>query len=66
LSESNFYLLSSTLKNSLITVTTFKPVGLFITAKNDGKIQQPVGEVVLKTSTVINKHFDFILTLEKA
>jgi hypothetical protein len=47
-------------------VTTFKPVGLFITAKNDGKIQQPVGEVVLKTSTVINKHFDFILTLEKA
>jgi hypothetical protein len=52
--ETSSSLLSSTLKSSLKTVTTYKPVGFFITAENDGKIHQPEGQVVLKTSTVTN------------
>ena len=42
-------MLSSTLKSSLETVSTFKPTAFFITAENDGNIQYPGGEVVLKT-----------------
>lgn len=48
--ETSSSLLSSTLKSSLKTVTTFKPTGFFITAENDGKVQQPEGQVVLSTS----------------
>jgi hypothetical protein len=52
--ETSSSLLNSTLKSSLKTVTTYKPTGFFITAENDGKIHQPEGVVVLKTSTVAN------------
>jgi hypothetical protein len=52
--ESSSSLLSSTLKSSLTTVTTFKPVGFFITAENDANIQQPMGQVVLRTSAIVS------------
>ena len=42
-------MLSSTLKSSLETVSTTKPTGFFITSENDGNIQSPSGQVVLKT-----------------
>ncbi|CAN5189759.1 hypothetical protein BH11BAC6_BH11BAC6_05180 [soil metagenome] len=41
--------LSKTLKSSLQTVSTTNPTGFFITAENDGNVQYPSGEVVLKT-----------------
>jgi hypothetical protein len=47
-------LLSSALKSSLQTVTTFKPVGFFITAEDNSDIQQPEGQVVLRTSNADN------------
>lgn len=42
-------LLSKTLKSSLKTISTTQPTGFFITAENDGNIQYPGEEVVLKT-----------------
>lgn len=42
-------LLSSTLKGSLKTVTSFKPTGFFITAEDDASIQYPGYQVVLRT-----------------
>ncbi len=42
-------LLSKTLKSSLKTVSTTQPTGFFITAENNGNIQYPGEEVVLKT-----------------
>lgn len=41
--------LSKTLKSSLETVSTTNPTGFFITSENDGNVQYPTGEVVLKT-----------------
>jgi hypothetical protein len=43
-------LFSSTLKSSLETVTSFKPVNFIITAEDEGNIQNPGGQVVLETS----------------
>ena len=40
---------SKKLKASFITVSTFKPLKVFITAENDETIQYPVGQVVLTT-----------------
>jgi hypothetical protein len=40
---------SKTLKASFETVTTFKPVKIFITAEDDSDIQSPGWEVVLTT-----------------
>lgn len=42
-------LLSKTLKSSLETVSTVNPTGFFITSENDGNVQSPSGQVVLKT-----------------
>lgn len=42
-------ILSNTLKSSLNTVSTNKPTDFFITAENDGNIEYPSGEVVLRT-----------------
>lgn len=42
-------LLSSTLKGSLKTVTSFKPTGFFITAEDDASIRYPGTETVLST-----------------
>ncbi|MEO8583827.1 MAG: hypothetical protein ABI415_08515 [Flavitalea sp.] len=41
--------LSNTLKSSLGTVSTTFPTGFFITSENDGNVQYPNGQVVLKT-----------------
>lgn len=41
--------LSNTLKSSLETVSTTNPTGFFITSENDGNVQYPSGQVVLKT-----------------
>lgn len=41
---------SSTLKSSLETVSSFKPVSFMITAEDEGNIQYPRGQVVLRTS----------------
>lgn len=43
-------LFSRTLKSSLETVTSFKPVNFIITAEDEGNIQNPGGQVVLKTN----------------
>ena len=43
---------SSTLRSSLKTVTTFKPVGFFITAEDNANIQQAGGQVVIKTAGI--------------
>ena len=43
-------LLSKTLKGSLETVTTFKPVSIFITAEDDATVQYPGTTVVLNTN----------------
>jgi len=42
--------MSKTLKSSLETVTSFQPVGFFITAENDVNIQYPSEDVILRTS----------------
>ncbi|WP_159467008.1 hypothetical protein [Dyadobacter sp. 3J3] len=42
--------LSNTLKSSLSTVTSFKPVGFIISAEDDANVQQPGDQVVLRTS----------------
>lgn len=47
--------LSKTLKSSLETVTSFKPVGFFITAENNANIQYPNGQVVLRTENLDTK-----------
>lgn len=41
--------LSKTLKSSLNTVTSFKPIGFMITAEDDANIQYPTGTIVLTT-----------------
>ncbi|MDQ6844062.1 MAG: hypothetical protein M3Z92_06905 [Bacteroidota bacterium] len=43
-------MLSKTLKSSLKTVSSVKPVRIFITAEDDAAVQYPGGEVVLDTS----------------
>ena len=43
-------LFSSTLTSSLETVTSFKPVSFMITAEDEGNIQNPGGQVVLRTN----------------
>jgi len=42
-------LFSKTLKSSLETVTSFKPVSFFITAEDNANIQYPGDQVVLRT-----------------
>lgn len=42
--------LSKTLKASLNTVTSFKPIRFFISAEDNANIQYPGGQVVLTTS----------------
>ncbi len=42
-------LFSKTLKSSLETVTSFKPVSFFITAEDNANIQYPSDQVVLRT-----------------
>lgn len=44
--------LSKSLTSSLRTVSSFKPVGFFITAENSAAIQYPGTQVVLKTGLV--------------
>ena len=46
--------LSSTLKASFETVTTFKPVKIFITAEEDSNVQSPGWEIVLSTDKFSN------------
>lgn len=41
--------LSQTLKASFQTVSTYKPIKIFITAENDSNVQSPGWEVVLTT-----------------
>ncbi len=41
---------SKTLKASFETVTTFKPIKIFITAENDPNIQSPGWDIVLTTA----------------
>lgn len=41
--------LSNTLKSSLNTTSSFKPIGFFITAEDDSNAQYPGGQVVLTT-----------------
>lgn len=43
-------LLSKTLKGSLQTVTSFKPVSIFITAEDDATVQYPGTTIVLNTN----------------
>ncbi|GLU57409.1 hypothetical protein Dfri01_68700 [Dyadobacter frigoris] len=43
-------LFSNTLKSSLTTVTSYKPIGFLISAEDDANIQSPGGQVVLRTS----------------
>ena len=42
-------LFSKSLKSSLNTVSSFKPIKIFITAEDDGNIQYPGGQTVLST-----------------
>lgn len=41
---------SSTLKSSLEAVSSFKPLSFMITAEDQGNIQYPGGQVILKTN----------------
>ncbi len=43
--------LSNTLKSSLSTTSSFKPIGFFITAEDNASVQYPSGQVVLTTGT---------------
>ncbi|MBK9256709.1 MAG: hypothetical protein IPM42_14570 [Saprospiraceae bacterium] len=45
---------SKTLKASFETVTTFKPVKVFITAENDSNVQYPDRVIILTTSQFQN------------
>lgn len=45
-------LFSSTLTSSLKTVTSFNPVGFFITAEDDANIQYPDGQTILSTGSL--------------
>ena len=47
--KSSSGLISHTLKGNLKAVTTSKPISFFITAENDGNIQYPGDQVVLRT-----------------
>jgi hypothetical protein len=47
--KSSSGLLSSTLKGELKATATSKPTSFFITAENDGNVQYPGDEVVLRT-----------------
>jgi hypothetical protein len=42
---------SNALKSSLQTISSFKPVGFFITAEDNGSAQYPVGQEVLSTKS---------------
>lgn len=42
-------MLSKTLKSSLKTVSSFKPIRIFITAEDDATVQYPGGQTVLNT-----------------
>lgn len=42
---------NSTLRSSLKTVSTFKPVGFFITAEDNGNVQQANGQMVITTNS---------------
>ncbi len=50
--KSSSSLISSTLKGSLKTVTSFRPAELFITAEDDANIQWPGSMVVLKSDAI--------------
>ena len=43
-------LISKALKGSIKTVTPYKPTAFFITAENDGAIEEPGDNVILKTN----------------
>ncbi|WP_316815757.1 hypothetical protein [Pedobacter nyackensis] len=47
--QSNSGLFSKLLKGALVTITSFKPVGFFITAENDAAISYPGNMVILKS-----------------
>lgn len=47
--QSSDHFLSNTLKGSFNTVTSFKPVKIFITAEDDAAISLPRGQPVLET-----------------
>ena len=48
--KSSSSMLSKTLKGSLETKSTFKPVSVFITAEDDGTVQYPGNTTVLNTN----------------
>lgn len=50
--KSSGSLISSTLKGSFKTVTTFRPVEIFISAEDDVNIQWPGSMVVLKSDAI--------------
>jgi hypothetical protein len=47
--------LSSKLKASFETVSSFRPTKIFITAENEANIQYPFSEVVLTTDFIVSK-----------
>jgi hypothetical protein len=47
--------LSSKLKASFETVSSFRPTKIFITAENEANIQYPLSEVVLTTDFIVSK-----------
>lgn len=48
--QSGTSLLSKTLKGSIKTITSFKPVGFFITAEDDASINYPGNMIILKSN----------------
>ena len=47
---------SSTLRSSLKTVSTFEPIGFFITAEEIANIQFPAGQTVLSTNSLYSQY----------
>ncbi len=50
--KSSSSIISNTLKGSLKTVTSFKPMEIFITAEDDANIQWPGSMVIIKSDAI--------------